>query len=104
MADERDGKRTPTHPDGQHEYAFIKLFAFSAATAPDGNVASDAVWFGSANQMYASGMQTYNNTVTVYGDTSRILVQLAPETGSAHPIYDAYVTHFNDAYSTGAAL
>lgn len=47
-----------------------KLFAFSTATAPDGTVASDVVWFGSANQMYASGMQTYNNTVTVYGDTS----------------------------------
>jgi len=47
-----------------------KLFAFSTATAPDGTVASGVVWFGSANQMYASGAQTYNNTVTVYDDTS----------------------------------
>jgi hypothetical protein len=47
-----------------------KLFAFSTATAPDGTMASGVVWFGSANQMYASGAQTYNNTVTVYGDTS----------------------------------
>lgn len=47
-----------------------KLFAFSTAAAPDGSVASDVVWFGSANQMYASGMELYNNTVTVYGDSS----------------------------------
>jgi phosphatidylserine/phosphatidylglycerophosphate/cardiolipin synthase-like enzyme len=47
-----------------------KLFAFSTASAPDGSVASDVVWFGSANQMYASGTQLYNNTVTVYGDGS----------------------------------
>jgi hypothetical protein len=33
-----------------------------------------------------------------------IFVKLAPETGSTHPIYDAYVTHFNDAFSIGAAF
>jgi phosphatidylserine/phosphatidylglycerophosphate/cardiolipin synthase-like enzyme len=33
-----------------------------------------------------------------------IFVKLAPETGSSHPIYDAYFTHFNDAYNTGLAL
>jgi phosphatidylserine/phosphatidylglycerophosphate/cardiolipin synthase-like enzyme len=33
-----------------------------------------------------------------------IFVKLAPETGTTHPIYDAYFTHFNDAYNTGAAL
>jgi phosphatidylserine/phosphatidylglycerophosphate/cardiolipin synthase-like enzyme len=47
-----------------------KLFVFSTATAPDGAVANDVVWFGSANQTYASGARLYNNTVTVYGDTS----------------------------------
>jgi len=45
-----------------------KLFTFSTATAPDGAVANNVVWFGSANQTRASGMKLYNNTVTVYGD------------------------------------
>lgn len=45
-----------------------KLFVFSAATAPDGAVASNVVWLGSANQTYASGARLYNNTVTIYGD------------------------------------
>jgi hypothetical protein len=31
-----------------------------------------------------------------------IFVELAPEIGTA--IYDAYFTHLNDAYNTGAAL
>ena len=47
-----------------------KLFTFSTATAPDGAVSSDVVWFGSANQTYASGTRLYNNTVTVYGEAS----------------------------------
>ena len=45
-----------------------KLFVFSAATTPDGVAATDVVWFGSANQTYASGERLYNNTVTIYGD------------------------------------
>ncbi len=45
-----------------------KLFVFSSATTPDGTVAKDVVWLGSANQTYASGMRLYNNTVTIYGD------------------------------------
>ena len=47
-----------------------KLFVFSTATAPDGTVGNDVVWFGSANQTYASGMKLYNNTVTVFGDAT----------------------------------
>jgi phosphatidylserine/phosphatidylglycerophosphate/cardiolipin synthase-like enzyme len=47
-----------------------KLFTFSTATAPDGVVSSNVVWFGSANQTYASGTRLYNNTVTVYGEAS----------------------------------
>ncbi|CAN5824429.1 hypothetical protein BH11MYX3_BH11MYX3_22180 [soil metagenome] len=46
-----------------------KLFVFSTATAPDGAVSDNVVWFGSANQTYASGERLYNNTVTLYGDT-----------------------------------
>jgi hypothetical protein len=45
-----------------------KLFTFSSAAAPDGVRAANVVWFGSANQTYASGMDLYNNTVTVYGN------------------------------------
>ena len=30
-----------------------------------------------------------------------IFVKLAPETGTTHPLYDAYLTHFNDAYEHG---
>jgi phosphatidylserine/phosphatidylglycerophosphate/cardiolipin synthase-like enzyme len=44
-----------------------KLFVFSTATAPDGAVAGNVVWLGSANQTYASGARLYNNTVTIYG-------------------------------------
>ncbi len=46
-----------------------KLFVFSTATTPDGVTSDDVVWFGSANQTYASGERLYNNTVTVYGAT-----------------------------------
>jgi phosphatidylserine/phosphatidylglycerophosphate/cardiolipin synthase-like enzyme len=31
-----------------------------------------------------------------------IFVKLAGETGDTHPVYDAYYTHFNDAYNAGA--
>jgi hypothetical protein len=47
-----------------------KLFVFSTATAPDGTVASNVSWFGSANQTRTSGMNLFNNTVTVYGDAT----------------------------------
>jgi phosphatidylserine/phosphatidylglycerophosphate/cardiolipin synthase-like enzyme len=50
--------------------AHTKLFVLSAATAPDGTVHQDVAWFGSANQTRASGMKTFNNTVTVYGDAT----------------------------------
>jgi hypothetical protein len=33
-----------------------------------------------------------------------IFVKLAPETGTTRTVYDAYVTHFNDAFSTGTPL
>ena len=55
-----------TAPSG---ISHTKLFVFSKATAPDGQVASDVVWFGSANETYSSGMELYNNTVTIYGAT-----------------------------------
>ena len=33
-----------------------------------------------------------------------IFVRLAPEMGPEHPVYDHYITHFDDAYSVGTAL
>ena len=47
--------------------AHTKLFVFSAAKAPDGTPYNKVSWFGSANQTRASGMKTFNNTVTIYG-------------------------------------
>jgi phosphatidylserine/phosphatidylglycerophosphate/cardiolipin synthase-like enzyme len=58
-----------------------KLFAFSHATAPDGTEAEKVVWFGSANQTYASGMRLYNNTVSIYGDA---------------PLYDMLAAYLDD--------
>jgi phosphatidylserine/phosphatidylglycerophosphate/cardiolipin synthase-like enzyme len=34
-------------------------------------------------------------------ENEEIFVKLAPETGTVHPIYDAFYTHFNDAYNGG---
>ena len=47
--------------------AHTKLFVFSSAKAPDGTPYNNVSWFGSANQTRASGMKTFNNTVTIYG-------------------------------------
>lgn len=48
--------------------AHTKLFVFSTASAPDGTIHEGVSWFGSANQTQASGMKSFNNTATVYGD------------------------------------
>jgi phosphatidylserine/phosphatidylglycerophosphate/cardiolipin synthase-like enzyme len=34
-------------------------------------------------------------------ENEEIFVKMAPETGTVHPLYDAYYTHFNDAYNSG---
>jgi hypothetical protein len=47
-----------------------KLFVFSRASTPDDVATDNVVWFGSANPTLASGADTYNNTVTIYGDLS----------------------------------
>lgn len=47
-----------------------KLFTFTTATLPDGTVAKDVIWLGSANQTYASGQRLYNNTLTLGGDAA----------------------------------
>ncbi len=34
-------------------------------------------------------------------ENEEIFVKMAPETGPAHPLYDGFYAHFNDAYNTG---
>ncbi len=53
---------------GKKAIMHTKMFLFSTATAPDGKVANNVVWFGSANMTKATGQNSLNNTVTVYGD------------------------------------
>jgi hypothetical protein len=45
-----------------------KLFLFSRTKDATGVLRDYVSWFGSANLTYATGANTYNNTVTVYGD------------------------------------
>jgi phosphatidylserine/phosphatidylglycerophosphate/cardiolipin synthase-like enzyme len=45
-----------------------KFYTFSQTKDPNGVLRSNVVWFGSANMTYASGSQTFNNTLTIYGD------------------------------------
>jgi hypothetical protein len=45
-----------------------KLFLFSRTKDATGVVRDNVSWFGSANLTYATGANSYNNTVTVYGD------------------------------------
>ncbi|HWO23945.1 MAG TPA: phospholipase D-like domain-containing protein [Kofleriaceae bacterium] len=52
--------------------------------------------------------QVYSGSQNLSGSSAHkydeIFVKLAPETGATHPVYDAYYTHFNDAYNAGTAL
>jgi phosphatidylserine/phosphatidylglycerophosphate/cardiolipin synthase-like enzyme len=45
-----------------------KLFVFSATATPDNMMKDHVVWFGSPNPTLTSGVKTYNNAVTIYGD------------------------------------
>jgi len=59
--------------------------------------------FGSAYQYRVySGSQNLSGSAAHEYD--EIFVKLAPETSATHPIYDAYYTHFNDAYNAGTPL
>ncbi|GAA2356634.1 hypothetical protein Cme02nite_49970 [Catellatospora methionotrophica] len=42
-----------------------------------------------------------NWTQDALNENEEIFVKMGPETGTAHPLYDAYYTHFNEAYNTG---
>lgn len=43
-----------------------------------------------------TGSQNWTEDALIEND--EIFVKMAPESGSSHPLYDAYVKHFNDAY------
>jgi phosphatidylserine/phosphatidylglycerophosphate/cardiolipin synthase-like enzyme len=45
-----------------------KLFLFSATQDPTGALRQNVVWFGSANLTDGTGSESFNNSVTVYGD------------------------------------
>jgi hypothetical protein len=59
---------------------------------------------------YGSGYQyrVYTGSHNLSGGSAHrfdeIFVKLAPETGSTHPVYDEYVTHFSDAYDIATPL
>ncbi|MCO8274901.1 phospholipase D-like domain-containing protein [Actinoplanes sp. TRM 88003] len=47
-----------------------KMFTFTATKDPNGTDRTNVSWFGSANLTYATGPDSFNNTVTVYGDAA----------------------------------
>jgi phosphatidylserine/phosphatidylglycerophosphate/cardiolipin synthase-like enzyme len=75
-----------------------KLMTFSKTAAPDGAMRANVVWFGSANMTHATGENSFNNTITIYGD------------GELYTRLDKYFMqlfqqkHFanNDYYNAGA--
>jgi hypothetical protein len=52
--------------------------------------------------------RVYTGSHNLSGSANRkfdeIFVKLAPETAASHPVYDAFYTHFNDAYNAGEPL
>lgn len=45
-----------------------KMFIFSKTKDPSGTTRSHVSWFGSSNLTYATGPDSFNNTITIYGD------------------------------------
>ncbi|PWR14643.1 hypothetical protein DKT69_15400 [Micromonospora sicca] len=56
--------------------------------------------YGSAYQ-YRVYTGSQNWTQDALNENDEIFVKMAPESGTTHPLYDAYYTHFNDAYNYG---
>jgi phosphatidylserine/phosphatidylglycerophosphate/cardiolipin synthase-like enzyme len=42
-----------------------------------------------------------NWTQDALSENDEIFVKMGPESGTAHPLYDAYYAHFNDSYNVG---
>lgn len=61
--------------------------------------------YGKYGSSYAyrvySGSQNWSQDAL--SENEELFVKMAPESGSVHPMYDAYYTHFNDAYNGGVA-
>ncbi|UQA58732.1 phospholipase D-like domain-containing protein [Polyangium aurulentum] len=59
--------------------------------------------YGKFGSSYAYRVYTgsQNWSQDALNENEELFVKLAPETGTTHPIYDAYVGHFNDAYNGG---
>ncbi|MFG3707190.1 phosphatidylserine/phosphatidylglycerophosphate/cardiolipin synthase family protein [Micromonospora sp. NPDC047670] len=56
--------------------------------------------YGSAHQ-YRVYTGSQNWTQDALNENDEIFVKMAPESGATRPLYDAYYTHFNDAYNSG---
>ena len=76
----------PVHQKPIHDKAFLVYGKF-------GKSYKYRVYTGSQNLGHASDHLF-----------DEIFVKLAPESGASHPVYDAFLAHFNDAYSGGASL
>jgi hypothetical protein len=62
--------------------------------------------YGKFGASYA--YRVYSGSHNLSGSANRrydeIFVKLAPETGETHPVYDAYIAHFDDAYASGTPV
>jgi HKD family nuclease len=61
------------------------------------------VAYGSIGGTYQYRVYTgsQNWTQDALNENDEIFVKMGPETGTAHPLYDAFYTHFNDSYNPG---
>jgi hypothetical protein len=57
-----------------------KWMTLTAATDPTGHARANVSWFGSANLTFATGAESFNNTITVYDDKR---------------LHDGFVTYFD---------
>ncbi len=57
-----------------------------------------------ASYAYRVYSGSHNLSISANKKYDEIFVKLAPETGTTHPVYDAYYTHFNDAYNSGTVV
>ncbi len=55
-------------PTNETSIMHSKWMTLTAATDPNGRERTNVSWFGSANLTYATGAESFNNTVTVYDD------------------------------------
>ncbi|MEH1164007.1 phospholipase D-like domain-containing protein [Micromonospora sp. CPCC 205539] len=58
--------------------------------------------YGSAYQ-YRVYTGSQNWTQDALNENDELFVKMAPESGTTHPLYDAYYAHFNDAYNYGVS-